>query len=132
MADQPTPSESDALEQSLLATSRAWIAGFNRGDVAACVAAYAPDAVMNARPMGSFTGRAEIEGFWRPFLESGAGELVYSDVKLEVVDARSVVLSASWSMNVGRGVITKELWLRQDDQSWLLQEDDFEVQEQFA
>ena len=49
-----------------------------------------------------------------------------------MIDARSVVLSASWSMNVGRGIITKELWVRQDDQSWLLVEDDFEVQEQYA
>ena len=132
MAEQPNPTETDALKQAVLATSGSWIAGFNRGDVAACVAAYAPDAVMNASPMGRFTGRAEIEGFWRPFLESGAGELVYRDVQLEVIDARSVVLSASWSMNVGRGIITKELWVRQDDQSWLLQEDDFEVQEQYA
>ena len=37
------------------------------------------------------------------------------------------MLSASWSMNVGSGFITKELWVKQDDGRWLLKEDDFSV-----
>ena len=64
-------------------------------------------------------------------MASGAGELKYSDVKLEVVDASIVLLSASWTMNVGRGIITLEKWVLQSDGNWLLAQDDFEIQENF-
>lgn len=64
-------------------------------------------------------------------MASGAGELKYTDVKLEAVDESTVLLSANWSMNVGRGIITKEKWVLQKDGRWLLQEDDFEIQENF-
>ena len=42
------------------------------------------------------------------------------------------VLSADWRMNVGRGVITMEKWVKQSDGNWLLEQDDFEVVEQFS
>ncbi|MEM9492907.1 MAG: nuclear transport factor 2 family protein, partial [Myxococcota bacterium] len=109
--------------------SAQWVAAFNRGDVDTCVAAYHPDAVMEAKPMGTFRGRAAIDGFWRPFLASGAGELVYRNIQLTVRGQRSVVLSADWSMNVGSGIITCELWVADDDGRWLLHEDAFEIRE---
>ena len=34
-------------------------------------------------------------------------------------------------MNVGRGVITLEEWVRGEGGEWFLAKDDFEVQEQF-
>ena len=86
---------------------------------------------MQATPMGTFTGKEAIDGFWRPFMASGAGQLVYENIKLEVVDESTVVLSADWRMNVGRGIITKEKWVKQSDGNWLLEQDDFEVLEQF-
>ncbi len=120
----------DSKEQ-VLGHSRAWIDSFNRGDVDACVAAYRPGAVINAKPLGTFKGRDEIDGFWRPFMQSGAGDLKYSDVRLEVIDADTVHLAANWSMNVGRGVITLEKWVREADGIWHLAQDDFEIQERF-
>jgi ketosteroid isomerase-like protein len=109
-----------------------WIASFNSGDVDACVAGYKEGAVMNAKPMGVFTGLKEIDAFWRPFIESGASNLVYKNVNLEVLDNKAVLLSADWSMNVGRGVITMERWVKQKGGVWLLERDDFEVQEKFS
>jgi ketosteroid isomerase-like protein len=109
-----------------------WIEAFNKGDTDNCVAGYQPDAVINAKPLGTFTGADEIDAFWRPFMASGAGELKCSDVNLEFFDASTVLLSASWTMNVGRGIITKEKGVLQKRGSWLLAEDDFEIQENFA
>ncbi|MEM7245473.1 MAG: alpha/beta fold hydrolase [Acidobacteriota bacterium] len=116
----------------VVATSREWIASFNSGDVAACARGYAEGARMHAKPVGSFEGREAIESFWRQFTsETGATDLRYADVQLTASSPTEVLLSASWSMNVGRGIITKELWVRQDDGAWRLEEDHFEVQEQF-
>ena len=121
----------DAIRKEVRICSQNWIESFNRGDVDACVAAYKPDAIMHAKPMGTFTGQNAIDGFWRPFMASGAGQLEYHDVKLEVVNESAVLLSANWRMNVGRGVITMEIWVKQPDGNWVLEQDDFEVLEQF-
>lgn len=118
--------------QEVLQASAEWITRFNTGDVEACVDTYLPEAVMNAAPAGSFAGREAIDGFWRPFVASGAGELVYSEVSLRAVGEGRVQLAANWRMNVGRGVITNELWVRDDAGRWRLAEDDFEVRERFA
>ena len=119
------------IKQAVLVCSQKWIEAFNKGDTNTCIAGYQVDAVINAKPLGTFKGTGEIDGFWRPFMASGAGELKYSDVKLEVVDASTVLLSASWTMNVGRGIITLEKWVLQSDGNWLLVQDDFEIQENF-
>lgn len=124
--DSPTPAIAEVK-----AASAAWIAGFNAGDVDRCVAGYQPDAVMVVTPTGTFTGTEAIDGFWRPFMGSGAKDLVYTDVELKHIDDGTVTLAASWSMNVGRGIITEERWVRQDDGTWLLAYDAFEIQEQF-
>ncbi len=117
-------------EQEVLEVSRQWIASFNRGDVDACVAGYKSDAVVNAKPYGSFQGTEAIDGFWRPFMGSGAGDLVYSNVQVRAIDDQTVVLSADWSMNVGSGVTTLERWEKQPDGEWLLEQGDFEVLKQ--
>ena len=82
--------------------------------------------------MGRFEGRQAIDDFWRPFMASGATDLVYRDVKLHVVDAKTVELSASWSMNVGHGIITCERWVEEADGAWRLLFDAFEIQEQYG
>ncbi len=122
----------EGIKQSVLKTSQEWIENFNKGNADYCIAAYQPDAVINAKPLGTFKGTKEIDDFWRPFLASGAGELKYSNVQLEVVDASTVLLSASWTMNVGRGIIALEKWVLQNDGNWLLAQDDFEIQENFS
>jgi ketosteroid isomerase-like protein len=129
--NQEENEEERKVKDEVLKRSEKWIASFNAGDVDACVAGYRESAVMNAKPMGVFTGLKEIEGFWRPFIESGAGNLVYQNFKLEVVDNKTVLLSADWSMNVGRGIITMEKWVKLDE-DWFLERDDFEVKEKFS
>lgn len=127
----PNETHADALAQVRQASTR-WIAAFNAGDVDACVAGYTDDAVMEAHPIGRYVGRAQIDGFWRPFIADGATDLVYRDVTLRAVDATTVELSASWSMNVGAGVITCERWVRQDDGQWRLVFDAFEIQQRYG
>jgi len=123
-----TEAARQAIQSEVAQASRQWIASFNRGDAEACADAYAEQAVMNAMPMGRYVGREAILGFWKPFLESGAGDLVYTNVQMDVLDPQTVCLSADWSMNIGQGVITNERWVKQPDGRWLLEEDDFEVQ----
>lgn len=118
------------VRDEVFAASQQWIANFNRGDVDACVGAYTADAVIKAKPLGTFQGTQAIDDFWRPFMKSEPGELVYRNVKLEVIDEQTAVLSADWSMAVGCGVITKEQWVKQTDGRWLLEEDHFEIQQQ--
>ncbi|MFT4579494.1 MAG: ketosteroid isomerase-like protein [Nitrospinales bacterium] len=119
------------IKQDVLESSQKWIEAFNKGDADTCIAGYQADAVINAKPLGTFTGTDEIDAFWRPFMAAGAGALEYKDVQLEVVDASTVLLSASWTMNVGRGIITLEKWVLQIDDNWLLAQDDFEIKENF-
>ncbi len=119
------------IETEVLERSKQWIKDFNNKNIRACIDAYTADAVVNARPMGTFKGIGEIEGFWRPFIESGAGELEYTNVVLAVENDHTVLLRADWSMNIGRGVIIQERWVKQSDGTWLLEHDDFEVQEQY-
>ena len=119
------------LRNEVLTASQRWIANFNKGDVNACVAGYLPDAVMEAKPMGTFTGTQQIDEFWRPFMTSGATDLEYQDVTIEVINETTVHLSANWRMNVGRGIITLEKWVKQPNGQWLLAHDAFEVLEQF-
>jgi len=118
------------IEQALK-SSRNWITNFNNGNARACIDAYTSDAVMNAKPFGTYKGIQEIESFWKPFIESGAGELEYSNVSAAIENETTVLLTADWKMNVGRGIITQERWVKQKDGKWLLEFDDFEVQEQY-
>lgn len=64
--------------EEVLERSRRWISSINEGDADGCAAAYKSDAVMNAKPFGAFTGTKEINGFWRPIMSSGPGELACS------------------------------------------------------
>ncbi len=132
MSASSEKNEEEIVRDEVLERSRKWIASFNSGDVNACVAGYEKSAVMNAKPMGVFKGLKDIEGFWRPFIESGAGNLIYKNIKLEVINNRTALLSADWTMNVGRGIITMEKWVKQSNGNWLLERDDFEVQEKFS
>ena len=104
-----------------------WKAAFNAGDAAGCAACYEEDALMVVIPFGEFKGRVAIQAFWTDLISKGFANVNYTDGKVEVLDDTSVVISASWAMNKAHGVITKELWVLQDDGSALLREDRFEV-----
>ena len=117
----------DRLLQAVEVASQAWKAAFNAGDAAGCAAQYEANAVMQARPFGTFTGRAEIEGFWSKLIGDGFSDVEYLDPKVEVLDASSAVLTSGWRMNKAGGVIHRELWVLQDDGTAKLREDDFEA-----
>lgn len=113
----------DAINQA----SEVWQKSFNSGDAAGCAAQYEKDAIMHARPFGTFTGTQDIQAFWQNLIDDGYREVCYIDPKIEVVDDTSAVLSAKWKMNKASGVIHKELWVLQTDGSAKLREDDFEA-----
>ena len=113
--------------------SEAWIAAFNRGDHDACAAGYSEDASMQGRPLADVQGRAAIAEFWAGVLAQDPGELTYEDRQVHVLNERTAVLSARWTMSrLGRGIITLERWEKQTDDAWRLTEDIFEVSEQFS
>ncbi len=108
--------------------SENWKNAFNSGNAAGCAAQYEANAVMHARPFGTFTGTEEIQGFWSKLIADGFSDVEYIDPTLEVVDETSMLLTSGWKMNNARGVIHKELWVLQDDGTAKLREDDFEAQ----
>lgn len=120
-----------SAEQEVRAASQAWIEHFNKGDVAYCANAYSQKSVMNARPFGEYRGRDAIHNFWASFIASGANNLTYSGTVFKVIDNKTVVVSSNWSMNVGKGLISNEKWIKEHDGIWRLIEDDFSVTEQY-
>lgn len=124
----PTAHHQIALE--VLNASKQWINAFNTGNSDYCVAAYLEDAVMRATPFGLSTGTDKIGEFWKPFVASGATNLIYTNVAIEVVNATTALLSANWSMNVGEGIIYQEKWVKKGT-DWKLAYDDFEVVQKY-
>ncbi|MGY0426762.1 MAG: hypothetical protein ACWIPI_08045 [Polaribacter sp.] len=117
-----------ALE--VLSASKKWIINFNKGNAVACVKGYDAKAVMSAMPFGIKNGTKEISEFWTPFIKSGATNLVYTNVSVEVANETTAFLSANWSMNVGKGIIYQEKWEKKEG-LWVLTYDNFQVLEQF-
>ncbi|NEQ69016.1 MAG: nuclear transport factor 2 family protein [Symploca sp. SIO2D2] len=114
----------------LEATKRAseqWKSAFNSGDAAGCAAQYEENAVMRAKPFGTFTGTTEIQAFWQKILDDGFSDVEYLEPSIKVVDETSAILTASWKMNKAKGVIHQELWVLQEDGTAKLREDDFEA-----
>ena len=118
---------SETVKTAVEAASEKWKTAFNAGDAAACAACYEPDARMVAMPFGEFKGRDAIEAFWSRIIAEGFSDVAYVEPRIEVIDDKSAVLSAGWTMNKARGVITRELWVLQDDGTALLREDHFEA-----
>ena len=107
--------------------STQWKSAFNSGDAAGCAAQYEEDAVMHARPFGTFSGTIQIQSFWQKLIDDGYSDVKYIDLKIEVIDEKSAILTSGWKMNKASGVIHKELWVLQADGSAKLREDDFEA-----
>ncbi|MGB0870599.1 MAG: hypothetical protein ACPGSD_13460 [Flavobacteriales bacterium] len=117
-----------ALE--VLNASKIWTENFNKGNTEYCVNAYDQSAILSATPIGVKMGRKEISEFWTPFMASGATNLIYSNVKIEIVNSTTAFLSANFSMNVVSGVIFQEKWEKKEGK-WVLTYDNFQVLEQF-
>lgn len=107
--------------------SERWKAAFNSGDAKGCAECYEEDATMEAKPFGTFNGRAEIESFWAKIIADGFSDIEYLDPVIEVLDDKKTHLSAKWKMNKAHGIITKEIWVLQEDGTALLRDDAFEV-----
>lgn len=118
---------SDTLLAAVKTASTTWQTAFNTGDAAGCAAQYEKDAVMHARPFGTFTGTEAIQAFWQKLIDDGFTNVTYIEPKIEVIDDKSALLSSGWTMNKAQGVIHKELWVLQADGSAKLREDDFEA-----
>lgn len=131
MFKNPQKIERTLAEKEVEAASKKWVDNFNEGQVEYCIDAYSNDALMQAKPFGTFKGKQEIGDFWRPFVASGAGYLVYRNTTIKEIDPRTVHIASDWSMNVGEGIITKEKWVKEEDNVWRLQEDHFEVKKQY-
>jgi ketosteroid isomerase-like protein len=120
--------QEDKLLEAVAKAQIKWVNAFNAGDSLGCANSYEEDAVMNAKPFGTFKGRTEIQGFWTKCIEDGLSEVDYIDPQIEVIDETSAILTSKWKMNKAHGVITKELWILQSDGTALLREDNFEAQ----
>jgi hypothetical protein len=105
-----------------------WKQAFNKQDAAGCAAQYTLDAVMDARPFGTFTGRDEIQAFWQNIMDQGFSDVEYFDVKWEPAESEGYILSSSWTMNKAFGVVHREHWIIDIDGKARLSSDDFEVQ----
>ena len=119
-----------ALVLNLVSTgSNLWKTSFNKGDAVGCANQYESGAVMKARPLGTFTGKEEIQKFWQKLIDDGFADVEYLETTIEVIDETSAILTSKWKMNKAQGIIHKELWVIQEDGNAKLREDDFEVQE---
>lgn len=125
--DQISAEQKERVLAAVHTASHKWATAFNSGDAEGCAAAYELAAVINAKPFGTIAGRADIEGFWSKLITDGFSNVEYIEPHIDVIDAQSAILSSKWRMNKAHGVITKELWVIQDDGTALLREDDFEV-----
>lgn len=117
------------LSIAVATASRAWRDAFNAGDAVAAAALYEENAIMVAKPFGTFKGRTAIEAFWTNIIEKGFDDVVYYNTATKVVDQslKAVRVSADWKMNNAQGIITNELWVLQPDGTALLREDHFEI-----
>jgi ketosteroid isomerase-like protein len=108
--------------------SEKWKTAFNTGDAKGCASQYESDAVMVAKPFGTFSGTKEITAFWQKLIDDGFSDVDYIEPEIEVIDENSALLSSGWRMNKASGVITKELWILQPDGTAKLRIDEFEAQ----
>ncbi|KZN30649.1 hypothetical protein N474_12905 [Pseudoalteromonas luteoviolacea CPMOR-2] len=106
----------------------AWQHAFNNQDAKGCAAQYCHDAVMHARPFGTFTGREQIEQFWRDIISQGFTNVEYTDVDWQASPQGGYLLTSKWTMNKAYGVVHKEHWIVEDDGHARLIFDEFEVQ----
>ncbi len=125
-----SPTKHHQIALDVLDASKKWIEEFNKGNTKACIMSYDTNAIMSTVPFGVKKGTKEISEFWTPFIVSGATNLIYTNVSVEVANETTAFLSANWSMNVGKGLIYQEKWEKKKDQ-WLLTYDNFQVLEHY-
>jgi ketosteroid isomerase-like protein len=110
--------------------SNAWIENFNKGNVQYCIDAYAEEARLIVKGLGKFEGKEEIAGFWNE-LTKKANHIEYLNTNIIVIDENTIHLNSDWKMNIGEGIITLEEWVKQEDNTWKLVNDCFQVEKQY-
>lgn len=125
--NKTTYSTKRELEHLVRHASYNWKEYFNSGNAKGCATLYHDNAVMHARPFGSFTGLLEIENFWQKLINDGYSSVTYHNLMLSIKSDNQVILTADWTMNKAKGIIHKELWTLDSEGILKLLEDDFEV-----
>lgn len=110
--------------------TNAWVENFNKGNVQYCIDAYVDDARMIVKGLGKFEGKEEIAGFWNE-LTKKANHIEYLNTNIIVIDENTIHLNSDWKMNIGEGIITLEEWVKQEDNTWKLVNDCFQVEKQY-
>ncbi len=123
-----TNEQKNTVLSAVKTASEQWKSAFNSGNAAGCANQYENNAVMHARPFGTFTGTTEIQAFWQQLIDDGFSDVDYLNPEIQVIDESSATLTSGWTMNKARGIIHKELWVLQPDGTAKLREDDFEAQ----
>lgn len=107
----------------------AWTIAFNNQDAAGCAARYSENCVMEAKPVGTFTGREAIQACWQQIMDQGFADVSYSDtVWTKAEDDEGYILTSKWEMNKAFGVVHKEHWVVEADGLARLKSDSFEIQ----
>ena len=115
------------LLSAIKVASEEWKTAFNSGNAEQCALQYEADATMTAKPFGTFNGTKEIKAFWQKLIDDGFCDVEYIEPQIQIIDETSAILSSEWKMNKAKGVITKELWILQNDGSAKLRIDEFET-----
>ena len=84
---------------------------------------------MTVKPFGMFAGIKSIQGFWENSISQGYSNVSYIEPDIEKINTNSAIISSKWKMNKAHGIITKELWILQDDGQAKLRIENFEVLE---
>jgi ketosteroid isomerase-like protein len=110
--------------------TNAWVENFNKGNMQYCIDAYVDDARMIVKGLGKFEGKEAIAGFWNE-LTKKANHIGYLNTNIIVIDENTIHLNSDWKMNIGEGIITLEEWVKQEDNTWKLVNDCFQVEKQY-
>jgi len=100
---------SETVLNAVRKASTQWKSTFNSGEAKGCSEQYENNAVMHARPFGTFTGVLEIQSFWQQLIEDGFSDVEYINPIIEMINETSALLTSDWKMNKANGVIHKEL-----------------------
>jgi len=119
--------QSDSVLQSCKEGIAAWQNAFNNQDAAGCAACYSNQCVMEARPFGTFEGKAAILTFWQGIIDQGFKDVEYTDVEWTKNGDNGYILTSKWSMNKAFGVVHNEHWNIEEDGIARLIKDDFEI-----
>ncbi len=122
--------ETKAIIEDFKQYTNAWVENFNKGNVQYCIDAYTDNAVMIIKEVGEFKGKVAISAFWND-LTKNANHIEYSNTNIKLINEKTVHLDSDWKMNIGEGIITLEEWVKQDDGSWKLTQDEFQILKQY-